>query len=117
MAGIIFFKTKNLEAVTDFYTARMGMTVWLDQGGCVILRSGNLLLGFCLAEASETEGVITYFYKTRQEVDGRYRAFTDIARGQPRENQKYRIYQFFAEDPEGRTLEFQSFLDPVDYKF
>ena len=29
-------------------------------------------------------------------------------------NEQYQIYQFFAEDPEGRTLEFQAFLHPVE---
>jgi catechol 2,3-dioxygenase-like lactoylglutathione lyase family enzyme len=117
MAGIIFFKTSSLEQITRFYTKRMGMKVWLDQGGCTIFRSGNLLLGFCRAGNAESEGVITYFYKTREEVDERYSALSDIAGEQPRENQQYRIYQFFAEDPEGRTLEFQSFLHPVDFDF
>jgi histidyl-tRNA synthetase len=35
----------------------------------------------------------------------------------PRENSKYRIYHFYARDPEGRSIEFQSFLHPIDWDF
>lgn len=37
----------------------------------------------------------------------------DTADAEPRENKDYKIYQFFAKDPEGRTLEFQYFMHPV----
>ncbi|MHA1924798.1 MAG: VOC family protein [Candidatus Thorarchaeota archaeon] len=94
MAGIIFFRTKNLDAIIQFYTERLGMTVWLEQKGCTILHHGNLLLGFCEKDVCETEGVITFFSETRNYVD-------------------MMIYQFYATDPEGRTLEFQSFMHNV----
>ena len=117
MPGIIFFRTENLEKITRFYTEQLDMTIWLDQGGCTILRSDNLLLGFCGSEEAERNGVITFFYKTREEVDERYKALSGFAGNEPAENHRYRIYQFYADDPEGRTLEFQSFLHPVDFEF
>ncbi len=47
MAGIVFFKTKNLALIRNFYLSNIGMELWLDQKDCVIMQHGNLLLGFC----------------------------------------------------------------------
>jgi len=107
--GIVFFRTSNLSVLRDFYTRRIGCEVWLDQGDCVILRHGNLLVGFCERTGAETQGMVTFFYGSRAEVDEMHRQLTDVAEAPPRENPKYRIYQFFARDPEGRALEFQHF--------
>jgi len=114
MAGIVFFKTEALAALEDFYTRRLGMRVWLRQTDCTILQHGNLLLGFCARSVLEKPGVITFFYESREEVDAMHNDLRDIAEGSPAENAKYRIYQFFAHDPEGRLLEFQCFLHPVE---
>jgi len=113
MSGIIFFKTQTLDTLKDFYKGRIGCDLWLDQGGCVIFRHGNLLLGFCQGDRAETQGVITFFYPDRKGVDSMFSGFEDSADGPPRRNETYRIYQFFARDPEGRTLEFQSFEHPL----
>ena len=43
-------------------------------------------------------------------VDEMYRRLMDVADAEPRYNERYRIYQFFAKNPEGRNLEFQAFL-------
>lgn len=58
----------------------------------------------------ESEGVITFFVEDKEEVDTIYNGLQDIATTLPAENHTYKIYQFYAVDPEGRTLEFQSFL-------
>jgi len=42
-----------------------------------------------------------------------YAKFKDVATTEPRENTKYRIYNFFGRDPEGRAIEFQCFLHPL----
>ncbi|UCE05673.1 MAG: nitroreductase family protein, partial [bacterium] len=55
-------------------------------------------------------GMITFFYRTKEEVDSVYQKLRSIATTEPIENQKYSIYQFFARDPEDRVLEFQCFL-------
>ena len=114
MAGIIFFKTQHLAQIQEFYVSQLGMTMWLNQGGCIILKHGNLLLGFCEREEIENAGVITLFYESRQEVDAMYQKMQAQALGAPQMNETYRIYQFFAKDPEGRTLEFQAFLHSLD---
>ena len=58
--------------------------------------------------------MLTFFYDTKEEVDEVYSVARESAIDAPRENEKYNIYQFFAKDPEGRTLEFQAFLSPVE---
>ena len=114
MAGLFFFKTKMLDEIVRFYLDRTGMEIWLRQKDCVILSHGNLLIGFCKRDRSETEGMITFFYPSREEVDRVFANLRDIATTDPVENQQYRIYQFFAADPEGRALEFQAFLHPLE---
>jgi catechol 2,3-dioxygenase-like lactoylglutathione lyase family enzyme len=113
MAGVVFLRTREFERVVAFYRGRVGMTVWLEQPGIAILRHGNLLLGFCRGETADTQGVFTFFYGTQAEVDAMHVRLADVALGPPRENAKYRIYHFYARDPEGRSIEFQQFLHPV----
>jgi predicted lactoylglutathione lyase len=113
MGGIFFLRTMNQAELVEFYTDSIGMEIWLEQPDCVILKHDNLLLGFCERESRETEGMITFVYDTKEEVDTIYEKLQDIATGAPIENSKYQIYQFFAEDPEGRALEFQVFLHPT----
>ncbi len=114
LAGIIFFRTRMLGEIVDFYVNDIGMHIWLEQEDCTILSHGNLLLGFCHHEIGEIEGLITFFYTTEEDVDSMYELLQHIATTEPVLNEKYQIYQFFAEDPEGRTLEFQAFLHPVE---
>ncbi|UCE42518.1 MAG: VOC family protein [Candidatus Aminicenantes bacterium] len=116
-SGIVFLTTTRLEEIKDFYIDRIGCQLWIDQGSCAILRYGNLLVGFCVGEKSEPEAVITFFYRTREEVDLQYRKFKSIAKAPPKENKKYRIYHFYSRDPDGRSIEFQSFLHAIDWDF
>lgn len=111
MSGIVFLSTRALGDIVHFYTSRMGMSVWLEQEDCTILRHGDLALGFCGRDRADTCGIITFWYRTDAEVDERYRDLKDLAEDAPRLNEKYRIYHFFLRDPEGRRLEVQRFLD------
>jgi nitroreductase/catechol 2,3-dioxygenase-like lactoylglutathione lyase family enzyme len=110
MSGLIFLPTSDLRAAITFYQSKLGMDLWLDQGDCAVLQHGNLLLGFCERSGGPFEGIITLFYETREEVDSAYQKLEDLAEGPPKENEAYRIYHLFARDPEGRQLEFQTFL-------
>ena len=49
----------------------------------------------------------------RDAVDGLYDGLEDVSRGPPEENDDLRIYQFFPDDPDGRTVEIQTFLHPT----
>lgn len=111
MSGIVFFRTECRAAVTSFYIDRLDFDVWLKQeGGCTILRYDNLLVGFCDGSETDTEGIITIALEDKAAVDEMYRELATVARGPPEENDAFEIYQFFAEDPDGRTLEIQTFL-------
>jgi len=114
LAGIVFFRTTMLQEIVEFYVSDIGMHVWLEQEDCVILSHGNLLLGFCHRETPEVDGMITFFYPEKEDVDAMYDMLSSIATSQPTMNEKYQIYQFFAQDPEGRALEFQAFMHPIE---
>jgi catechol 2,3-dioxygenase-like lactoylglutathione lyase family enzyme len=109
MGGIVFFRTRDLEAMRAFYVGEAGCRLWLDQGACLIFRHGNLLLGFCEGEKAEGAGIITFFYEEKEAVDRMYEKLEASAAAHPAMNEKFRIYHFFARDPEGRTVEFQYF--------
>lgn len=113
MSGIVFFGTRALDGVVAFYVDRLGATVWLEQPDCTVLKYDNQLLGFCDREAAETMGTITFVVEDPAAVDALHDELADVARGPPRENERYEIYQFFADDPEGRTVEVQTFLHPT----
>jgi nitroreductase len=38
----------------------------------------------------------------------------DLAEGEPKRNDRYDIYHFYARDPEGRSIEFQAFEHPLE---
>ena len=116
-SGIIFFSTQKLDQLKDFYLQEVGCQLWLDQGSCLIFRYGNLLLGFCKGSKADLGGTITFFYPEKKEVDRMYEKFKEKAVSPPKENPKYRIYHFYTQDPEGRAVEFQCFLHPLDWEF
>lgn len=114
MSGIVFFKTLHLEDIKAFYIEKIGCSVWMDQGDCIILQHGNFLIGFCQRETLDTQGMITFYYEDIESVDEMYEKFIDTADGAPRDNPQYPIYHFFCQDPEGRILEFQYFYNLND---
>lgn len=109
MNGIIFKKTAQLQTLIEFYTQKLTMSIWLRQVDCCILQKGNLLLGFCQRDSAETQGTITFFMDSCEEVDMLYHTFKNISQVPPKMNEKYGIYHFFMRDPEGRILEIQWF--------
>lgn len=128
--GLVFLKTADRLGLVKFYQETIGMVVWLEQPDITILSLGNILLGFhqlpppspssssenndISSNDADLTGMYTFVYPTRAEVDAMYLKLKDrTADGPPRVNERYRIYQFFARDPEGRSLEFQAFLHPL----
>ncbi len=114
MAGLVFVRTQQQQQLCRFYTERVGMGVWLEQPRICILHHENMLLGFQEADVSDIDTLLTFFYPTREHVDAMYREFSYEATGKPQENERYRIYNFFARDPDGRRIEFQCFLHDID---
>jgi catechol-2,3-dioxygenase len=117
--GLVFLKTRNRQEMVDFYQSRIGMKVWLEQPNITILKFGNLIIGWHQIEDNQDgqpdlTGMYTFVVPSKDEVDQLYEMFrSTTADGPPRVNERYKIYQFFAKDPEGRNLEFQAFLHPV----
>lgn len=109
--GIIFFQTRILAELSEFYTEKIGCSLWLDQGGCKVFQFENMLLGFCEREEEHCMGMISFTFSTREEVDQMHKKLKDVAMAEPVDNSLYRIYHFYAKDPEGRNIEFQYFWD------
>lgn len=107
--GLVFFRTAAHDEVIEFYTGAVGASVWLEQPGCTILEHGEFRVGFCGADEAETCGTVTFVYDDRAGVDAAHDRLAARADDDPRYNERYEIYQFFATDPEGRTVEFQTF--------
>lgn len=110
MSGIVFFATTDRSGIVDFYMENLGFEHWLEQEGCTILRRENLLLGFCDGEKADTDGIVTIVLDTRREVESWYTKLQEMANSEPVENERFEIYHFFGTDPEGRTVEVQTFL-------
>lgn len=110
MSGIIFFRTTQRERTVAFYTEHLGFETWLEQdAGCTILKRDNLLLGFCDGEMTESAGIVTVVVEDRSAVERLHEQLSDEARGAPAFNDDFQIYQFFLDDPDGRTVEIQTF--------
>ena len=107
--GIVFLRTHHLDSIVDFYMENVNCNIWLDQGKCKILKHGNMLFGFCESDKIDKEGVITFFYPEKSKVDTMYTKLQDVANHPPKMNPDFRIYHFYAKDPEGRSIEFQYF--------
>ena len=114
MSGIVFYKTKNLDKLESFYTEKIGMDLWLNQDSCLIFKKGNILLGFCESDEVDKSSVITFFFDSKAEVDEAYKELGSSSDSEPVENNDYMIYHFYSRDPEGRRLEFQTFLHPLN---
>ena len=115
MSGILFLRTEMREELVEFYTEDVGADVWLEQdAGCTVLQYDNFLFGFCDGDDPDTDGMLTFVTEDREGVDDYYDRFEDRAQSPPADNDDFDVYQFFADDPEGRTMEFQTFLHPTD---
>ena len=116
MAGIIFIKTKKIEEITKFYK-ELGATIWIQQPDVNILRHGNMLFGFHQHNELSKDVLLTFFYPDKHSVNEKYHELQHLAKGPPKEDKKYQIYNFFAKDPENRTIEFQYFLDKINFNW
>ena len=85
--------------------------MWVNQGDCHIFKYGNLLLGFCQREVVDVCGIVTFVFQDRTGVDEMYKKLRSLAEHPPHDNPEYRIYHFFAKDPDGRLIEIQCFWD------
>ncbi|MFQ3586886.1 MAG: VOC family protein [Fimbriimonadaceae bacterium] len=114
--SIVFLPTPDLAATAEFYEAILGLELALDQGSCRIYRvAGAGYWGFCAAAEPPAEPARTILTLVAEDVEGWYRLLVDegvAVDGPPRVNEVYRIFHFFAADPNGYRIEVQRFLDP-----
>lgn len=112
-AHITFLRVADLERSHDFYGLGLGLPLVLDQGGCRIYRlNADAFIGVCLRDDPGSTGVVVTI--VADDVDAWYERFGAAGAGvdgPPRENPEYRIYHFFATDPDGHLLEVQRFWD------
>jgi hypothetical protein len=109
MKGITFLPTTNLALTNAFYHGVLDLEPALDQGGCVIYRVGQAYWGFCQSEEPLADPERVVLTLVCDEVDDWYTLLQDAP---PRENERYRIYHFYAKDPNGYRFEVQKFLHP-----
>lgn len=107
---INFYRVKDLSKTRRFYGETLGLTLYKDQGKCLIYDTGYGKLGFCSHFPGEAlNSCITFVYPSKEAVDHMYERLD--ADEEPTYNALFRIYHFFYMDPNGLKLEFQVFLD------
>lgn len=113
---ITFLPCADLSRSRAFYCDLIGLKLTLDQGQCLILEvSGGAFLGLCKAEEAVQPDRRIMLTFVEADLAARYAQFLRegiVTDGPPRDNPKYQIVHFFAQDPDGYTLEFQRFYDP-----
>ena len=107
--GIVFFRSEAHEEVVAFYRDVLDCEVWREQPDCTVLDHDGFRVGFCDRSPAETEGILTFVVPDRASVGRAAARLDDHVREAPRYNDTYGIYQCFAGDPEGRTVEVQCF--------
>jgi predicted enzyme related to lactoylglutathione lyase len=115
-AGITFVPTADLHACADFYETILLLPLVVDQGRCRIYQvAAGSFLGFCQHDdpVEPDQRLIMTF--VCDDVDDWHRRLVNQGvktDGAPRMNEQYRIYHFFARDPDGYRLEVQRFEHP-----
>ena len=118
---VTFIYVESLNRSADFYSRVLRLKLRLDQGTCQIYQAApGACLGICIREGGAAgkggakKGVILTL--VTDEVDEWYERLSGegvSVLNPPRVNDKYQIYHFFLEDPDGYKLEVQKFLDPA----
>lgn len=115
-AAITFLPTRDLTACSAFYETLLLLTLAADQGTCRIFKvAGSGYLGFCQNDApppADDRIILTFVCDDVDSWHARLTAQGIATDGPPRENERYRIYHFFARDPDGYRIEVQRFLHP-----
>lgn len=109
--------TDDLARTVPFYADALGLPLVLDQGACRIFQAApNAFLGVCQTRPGrevEPRGVVLTLVSA--DVDSWYERLHNLGialEGTPQRSEQFNVYCFFARDPNGYLVEFQSFLDP-----
>ena len=116
---ITFLQTDDLDKTTEFYVKNLHCKLILDQGQCRIFETSNMtFIGFCshdFLNKNQNTVCLTFVCDSKEDVDIWYNQLKELnvpTKAPPAENKKFRIYNFFATDPNGITIEIQFFLHP-----
>lgn len=120
VSGFIgFYPTADLVRTRAFYEHGLGLRLVRDQERCLIFQVVvGSYLGFCLSDEpmDEHRGLGLILTWLVDDVDRVYEALLKLGcdlEGPPQVSERYRIYHFFARDPNGYRLEMQRFLEPL----
>jgi predicted enzyme related to lactoylglutathione lyase len=112
---ITFLGTKDLNKTSKFYQNIIGLSLYKDQGVCLIFNVNNQSkIGFCEHMAPIHKGkspIITFIADNVDEIYNKLIESGIDIKDKPKINHKFNIYHFFLKDPNGYTLEIQKFLD------
>jgi catechol 2,3-dioxygenase-like lactoylglutathione lyase family enzyme len=114
---IAFYPCHDLEATRNFYERDLCLPLVRDQGSCLIFGvTKHAYLGFCQHDSvPEHRGLIITLLT--DDVDGFYHRLRKLGietEAAPKQNDTYRIYHFFALDPDGYRVEVQRFTQPLE---
>ena len=113
-AFIPFYPVHDLEATRDFYVRELGLELEREEGRCMILRAAGGHVGFCLFDGSLPDHDGLTLALVSPDVDGVYQrlrrlgAETELP---PRRDEHYRVYHFYARDPDGYRVEIRQFIE------
>ena len=112
---ITFFGTEDLIKTSNFYLNILELTLYKDQGVCLIFNiNSQSKIGFCENMSvihNDKSPIITL---VTEDVDIFYKKLIKLGleiTEKPKINQRFNIYHFFFKDPNGYTIEIQKFLD------
>ncbi len=112
---ITFLGTNDLEKTSNFYQNALGLTLYKDQGVCLIFNINNQSkIGFCKHMAvihKDNSPILTLITENVDEDYDQLIKFGLEISEKPKTNHKFKIYHFFFKDPNGYTIEIQKFLD------
>ena len=113
---VVFYPCLDIEAITAFYRDHLGLEVFDDQGLCKIFDTGYGYLGFCEYDDHilATKTCISFELSSKEEVDAYYQRCllkNDKILQIPKKHDRFGVYSFFIEDPNGYRLEFQKILN------
>lgn len=114
---ITFIYVSDLEQAARFYGNVIGLKQVLDQGGCLIFQvTPTSFLGACTLRPEHVgvAGALVTF--VTEDVDIWHERLVEAGATiltEPAHNDTFKIYNFFAEDPDGNRFEVQRFDDPA----
>ncbi|MFX1390542.1 MAG: VOC family protein [Promethearchaeota archaeon] len=112
---ITFLGTNNLNLTSNFYQNILDLTLYKDQGLCLIFNiNSKSKIGFCEhipITHSEKSPIITLVTNDVDEVYERLIKMGVSIPHRPKMNEKFNIYHFFFKDPNGYDIEIQKFLE------